>query len=48
MIFASRNQLDFKTTSRRDDLMSLCYLVVYLFNGFDCEFIAKDTAMNHK
>ena len=32
MIFASLNQLDFKTTSRRDDLLSLCYFLLYLFN----------------
>ena len=30
--FASSNQLRFQRTSRRDDLMSLCYLLVYLFN----------------
>lgn len=32
MIFASLNQLDFKVTSRRDDLLSLCYFLIYLFN----------------
>ena len=33
MIFASLNQLDFKVTSRRDDLLSLCYFLIYLFNA---------------
>ena len=30
--FASLNQLGFFCTSRRDDLISLCYLLVYLLN----------------
>lgn len=32
-IFASISQLRFKTTSRADDMISLVYLLVYLFNG---------------
>jgi len=32
MIFASLNQLNFQLTSRRDDLISLCYLLIYLLN----------------
>ena len=32
-LFASLNQLNFKTTSRRDDLISLFYLLVNLFHG---------------
>ena len=32
IIFASPHQLDFKSTSRRDDIISLCYLMVY-FNS---------------
>ena len=32
MIFASLNQLRFLTTSRRDDLISLCYMLVFLLN----------------
>ena len=32
MIFASLNQLNFLETSRRDDLISLCYLLIYLLN----------------
>lgn len=30
MVFASLTQFNFKTTSRRDDLISLGYLLVYL------------------
>ena len=32
MMFCSLNQLQFKTPSRRDDLISLCYLLSYLLN----------------
>jgi serine/threonine protein kinase len=32
MIFGSLNQLNFMTTSRRDDLISLCYMVIYMLN----------------
>ena len=32
MIFGSVNQLNFMKTSRRDDLMSLVYMLVYLLN----------------
>ena len=31
--FASVNTLNFKRSSRKDDLMSLCYLLVTLLNG---------------
>lgn len=33
ILFASANQMQRKQTSRRDDLISLCYLLVYLING---------------
>lgn len=33
MVFASLNQLKFYTTSRRDDLISLFYLLVFMFKG---------------
>jgi hypothetical protein len=32
MLFSSVRQLSFMKTSRRDDLISLCYLLVYLLN----------------
>ena len=32
IMFASLSQLDFNITSRRDDLISLCYMVVYILN----------------
>ena len=41
MIFATTNQFDFKMTSRRDDLQSLCYLLVFLFKGGDVPFIVQ-------
>lgn len=34
-MFASPNQLNFKSTSRRDDLISLVYLMVYVLNRGD-------------
>jgi serine/threonine protein kinase len=42
MIFGSLNQLNFMTTSRRDDLISLCYMIIYMLNkgqlsGIDLE-----------
>ena len=33
MLFSSVRQLSFMRTSRRDDLISLCYLLVYLLNN---------------
>ena len=33
MYFSSVNQLKYKTASRRDDLHSLAYLMIYLLNG---------------
>lgn len=33
MIFASKNAFNLFTQSRRDDLMSLCYLLIYLIDG---------------
>lgn len=32
-MFLSENQLSYKLTSRRDDLESLCLMLVYLLNG---------------
>ena len=33
LIFASENVLDFNRPSRRDDLIMLCYFLIYLLNG---------------
>ena len=32
-LFASVNLMELKTTSRRDDLQQICYLLLYLING---------------
>ena len=40
MIFATINQFQFKITSRRDDLISLCYLLIFLYRGGNVPFIA--------
>jgi hypothetical protein len=40
MIFATINQFEFRNTSRRDDMMSLCYLLVFMFNQGNVPFIA--------
>lgn len=34
IVFSSVDQLNFKVTSRRDDLISLYYLLVFFLNGF--------------
>lgn len=33
LIFASVSALEFNQTSRKDDLVSLCYLIIYILNG---------------
>ena len=33
MLFASVHQMDFKKTSRKDDLISLFYLLIYMLNN---------------
>jgi hypothetical protein len=43
MLFATHNQFSFKSTSRKDDLLSLCYLLVYLFHGGNVPFFIKDS-----
>lgn len=32
MLFSSLNQMEFKSTSQRDDLVSLFYMMVFLMN----------------
>lgn len=48
MIFGSLNQLNFKVTSRRDDLISLSYMLIYMLNkgeltGIDLESNLSNT-----
>ena len=48
IIFASKSQLEFKVTSRKDDLISACYILVYLLNQgklFDFDFGPNDASM---
>lgn len=40
MIFATSNQFEFKASSRRDDMISMCYLLIFLFKGGLVPFIA--------
>jgi hypothetical protein len=42
MIFASINQFNFYDSSRRDDMMALCYMLIFMFNQGSCPFIAPD------
>ena len=42
MIFASVNQFKFKITSRRDDLISLVFMLVFLFNDGNLPFISEE------
>jgi len=42
MIFASINQFKFKITSRRDDLISLAFMLVFLFNDGNLPFISEE------
>jgi len=41
MIFASKNAFNMKTQSRRDDLISLCYFLLYLVDG-DLAFLQDE------
>ena len=46
MIFASKNAFNLFTQSRRDDLMSLCYVLIYLIDG-DLAFLKQEDEMEH-
>ena len=37
--FASKNAFDFHKTSRRDDLISLCYLLIYCMDNKSLTFL---------
>lgn len=41
MIFASKNAYNLYTQSRRDDLISLCYLLIFLIDG-DLKFLKNE------
>ena len=41
MIFASKNAFNYQTQSRRDDLISLCYFLLYLVDG-DLSFLQNE------
>ena len=43
LMFATVRQLEFKRSSRKDDLVSLGYLLVYLLNGQDMPNRPKTT-----
>lgn len=45
MIFGSLNQLNFLKTSRRDDMIALLYMLVYMVNNGKLTGIDLDTAM---
>lgn len=45
MIFASKNAFNLFTQSRRDDLISLCYLLIYIVDG-DLAFLSKDSEVD--
>lgn len=47
LIFGSLNQLKFKKTSRRDDMISLCYMLVYLMNNGQMEGIDLEQQMSN-
>jgi hypothetical protein len=42
MIFASKNAFNMQTQSRRDDLISLCYFLLYLVDG-DLAFLEQNS-----
>lgn len=48
MVFASPSQFQFLTTSPRDDLISLSYLLVYLYKGKNSSFICKSRGLSHR
>ena len=37
-MFASTSALKFETTSRKDDLISLCYFFIFIINGGELPF----------
>jgi hypothetical protein len=48
LLFASKNSFDFVATSRRDDLISLCYLLIYLVDENQLGFIKEVEGLSKK
>jgi hypothetical protein len=48
MLFASKNAFNFVRTSRRDDLISLVYLLIFLMDYSRLRFISKVEKLNKK
>lgn len=50
LLFASLNQMNFMRTSRRDDIISVFYLMMYLINGsaFPELTVEEDTKVNEQ
>jgi serine/threonine protein kinase len=46
--FASVNQLGYNKTSRRDDFISLLYLLVYLLNGIEVVYTDEKMTLEEK
>ena len=45
MLFSSVRQMEFRRTSRKDDLVSLFYLMMYSLND-ECLFVGKENPMD--
>ena len=51
LLFSSTNALEFKTPSRRDDLISLCYMMIFILNGGEfplIDFHRHDTKVSDR
>jgi len=48
IFFASLNQLKFGTTSRKDDLISMFYFMIYTLNSFELPFLNSSKALKEK
>ena len=48
MLFASKNAFNFLKTSRRDDLIALCYLLIYLIDENQLKIIQQVERMTKK
>ena len=48
MLFASKHAFEFTITSRRDDLISLCYILIYLLDESHFKFINQVVGLSKK